>query len=68
MKPCFVHTEDDVLAAETIFQLYTPCGLSAEGSNRRLKENQTVSWWRNFVVDVEGSVLNKNKLYFQLSI
>ena len=66
MRPFFVHTEDEVLTADTIFQLYTPLGLSAEGSNRRRKEDQTVSWWRDFVLDVEGRVIYRYKFKYCL--
>lgn len=61
MKPFFVYNEKK-LTADDILVLYqvSLMAMSEEGSNRRKKEDATVSWWRDMVLDMEGKSLNYN--------
>lgn len=53
MKSFFIHA-DQPIVAEDIFCLYKPALFSPDGSNRKKKEDETMSWWRDMVLDMEG--------------
>lgn len=44
---------DDCLTAAAVDQLFTP-RLSEVGSNSRAAENLILSWWKDFLMDLEG--------------
>jgi hypothetical protein len=57
LEPFFIH-QDKTLTAEDIFSLYRRTLSSEDGSNRKKKEDETVSWWRDMVLDMEGQSLD----------
>ncbi|XP_052769112.1 uncharacterized protein LOC128209213 [Mya arenaria] len=52
LEPFFIH-QDKTLTAEDMFSLYRRTLSSEDGSNRKKKEDETVSWWRDMVLDME---------------
>lgn len=52
-RSLFVHGDDCKLTATQVTQLFKP-HFSPEGSNKRSRENLTVSYWRDWLLEVEG--------------
>lgn len=53
------------LTAEGIMALYADIRYSPFGSNRRLQEAQTEAWWRDFILEIEGELLEHAQMTFQ---
>ena len=59
-KSLFMYDEKLNLTAVQVANLFKP-QFAPEGSNKRRRENLTVSYWRDWLLEVEGE---PSKLYF----
>ena len=49
---------DDKLTAKKLLDLFDNIEFSALGSNNRIKEDDVICWWRDYILDVEGMNLD----------
>ncbi|XP_060603200.1 uncharacterized protein LOC132756211 [Ruditapes philippinarum] len=63
MKELSVYSEKP-LTSDAIDRLYTPSSSSPDGSNRKRKEEITMAWWRDFIVNLEEEGNLKSLLAF----
>lgn len=54
MEECFMQRED-ILTASRMERLFSH-DLSPEGSNRRMAEARTLTYWLDMLIDIDGKV------------
>ena len=57
-KKMFTYNKSSLTALTLIDDILADIRYSPVGSNARLMENEVVSWWRDYVFEVEGILLN----------
>ena len=71
MKKCgskcerFLHKDEPIAAKILLDEIFSTVNFSLLGSNARLKEESVICFWRDYVIDVEGTV-NCGCLYLNL--
>ena len=45
------------LTGPDILDMFEPRNLDENGSNKRQRQNRAISFWRDFVLDVEGNAM-----------
>ena len=55
----FVHNNNGLTAITLLDEVFSDAKLSPVGSNQRYHENDVLSYWNDYVMDVEG----KRKLF-----
>lgn len=54
MEECFMQS-DEILTASRMERLFSH-DLSPEGSNRRMAEARTLTYWLDMLIDIDGKV------------
>ena len=60
MSELFLFNEEEKLTAEGIEAVYVDIQFAPSGSNRRLIEERIIGYWRDLLMDVEGTSQSQN--------